>query len=51
MLAFISINGTVGGVVVFSDRIRQGVTSMIQDLKQLGVERTVMLTGDTNENA
>lgn len=51
MLTFISINGTVRGVVVFSDRIREGVTSMVQDLKQLEVERIVMLTGDIKENA
>lgn len=51
MLAFVAINGTVRGVVVFSDRIRQGVTSMVQELKELGVERTVLLTGDIKENA
>ena len=51
MLAFIAINGIVKGVVVFSDRIRQGVGSMVQDLMELGVERTIMLTGDVEENA
>lgn len=51
MFAFIVINGSAKGIVVFADRIRPGVTSMIESLKALGIKRTLMLTGDTIENS
>lgn len=51
MLAFVAINGNTKGAVVFGDRLRQNVLPMVEDLKALGIKRTVMLTGDTTENA
>lgn len=51
MIAFITINGTVRGVFVFGDRIRQDVPLMVKDLATLGVKQTVMLTGDSAVNA
>ena len=51
MFAFIVINGSAKGIVVFADRMRPGVLSMIDNLKALGIKRTVMLTGDTIENS
>jgi heavy metal translocating P-type ATPase len=51
MTAFIAINGNVKGAIIFGDRIRHGVTSMVRDLNKLGIMRTVMLTGDSKENA
>ncbi len=51
MIAFVGINEKVSGAIVFGDKIRQGVNSMIKDLSSLGVRQTVMLTGDNQENA
>jgi heavy metal translocating P-type ATPase len=50
LLTFVSIDSKPVGVIVFNDQIRAGVPSMIQKLHDLGIEETVMLTGDNSEN-
>jgi heavy metal translocating P-type ATPase len=44
--ALVLVDGEPAGVVLFSDRLRPGVARMVSDLRTLGVERIVMLTGD-----
>lgn len=51
MLAFVTINGILSGVLIFSDLIRPGVESMIHQLHDLGIKQSIMLTGDNLENA
>jgi heavy metal translocating P-type ATPase len=51
MLAFIGINRIPVGAVVYSDKIRTGVKLMMQRLYELGVKETVILTGDSFDNA
>jgi len=51
MLAFIGINRIPVGAVVFSDKIRTGVKIMMQRLFDLGIKETVILTGDSFDNA
>jgi heavy metal translocating P-type ATPase len=51
MLAFISINDKPAGAIVFGDEIRPKVRLMMQSLRNLGVKQTVMLTGDSSDNA
>jgi heavy metal translocating P-type ATPase len=51
LTSFVAIDGEPAGVVVFSDQIRPGVPAMMQRLRELGVEETVMLTGDNKVNA
>ncbi len=51
LTSFIAIDGRPAGAVVFTDQIRPGVSAMIQRLRELGVEETVMLTGDNKVNA
>ncbi len=51
MVAFVGINEKVSGAIVFGDKMRSGVQNMIKDLNSLGVKKTIMLTGDNNENA
>lgn len=51
LLTFVAIGSDPAGVIVFSDQLRAGVPSMIQRLHELGVEKTIMLTGDNVENA
>ncbi|HEV2225269.1 MAG TPA: heavy metal translocating P-type ATPase [Nitrososphaerales archaeon] len=51
LVSFIAVQGEPAGIIVFSDQLRPGVPSMIQSLSELGVEHTVMLTGDNRVNA
>ena len=51
LLTFVAIDEEPAGIIVFNDMIRAGVPAMIQRLRELGVQETVMLTGDNAENA
>ncbi|HYL65790.1 MAG TPA: heavy metal translocating P-type ATPase [Nitrosopumilaceae archaeon] len=51
MLAFVGINNKPAGVIVFEDKIRPDVNTMIKYLNELGVKQTIMLTGDNRDNA
>lgn len=45
-IVHVAVNGTYAGHIVISDRIKADAAETIDGLKQLGVEKTVMLTGD-----
>jgi heavy metal translocating P-type ATPase len=51
MIAFVGINNKPVGAIVFEDKIRPAVNSMMKHLKELGVKRIIMLTGDNLDNA
>ena len=51
MATFVAIDDKPAGVVVFTDQLRAGVPAMMMRLRELGVEQTVMLTGDNKVNA
>jgi heavy metal translocating P-type ATPase len=51
MVAFIAINGKLSGAIVFGDEIRPDVKIMIQNLREMGIKKTVLLTGDIKNNA
>ena len=51
MVALVNINETNAGIITFTDKIRDGVATMIQDLKKKGMKETIMLTGDSLDNA
>ena len=51
MLAFVNINNTPIGIIVFGDILRSGVKSMIKHFRKLGVKETVILSGDSYENS
>jgi heavy metal translocating P-type ATPase len=51
MVALININGKNAALIKFSDKIRDGVATMIQNLKKEGIRETVILTGDSLDNA
>lgn len=48
---FVSRQGEVLGLVAVQDRYRDGVTGLVDQLRDIGVERTAMLTGDNSETA
>lgn len=47
----IALNGKYAGHIVISDIIKENSKSAITELKKLGVEKTVMLTGDLQKSA
>jgi len=51
MLAYVTINGNLSGILIFSDLIRPNVESMIHRLNDLGIKKATMLTGDNLKNA
>ena len=51
MAVFVAINGQVVGSLQFVDEIRPQAALVIRQLKADGVERIVMLTGDSDEAA
>lgn len=51
LLTLVAIDSNLAGVIVLGDQIRGGAPAMIERLRELGVEETVMLTGDNAENA
>ena len=51
MVAFVGINNILVGAIIFGDKIRSGISVMMKRLQQLEVKETVMLTGDSFDNA
>lgn len=51
MVVLVNINGTNAGIIKFTDKIRDGVVGMIQNLRKEGIKETIMLTGDSLDNA
>ena len=51
MVVLVNINGTNAGIIKFTDKIRDGVVNMIQNLRKEGIKETIMLTGDSLDNA
>jgi len=51
MLAFVTIDEFLSGLLVFSDMMRPNAKSLIYKLKNLGMSQITMLTGDNLENA
>ena len=50
-ICFVSKDGEMLGYIVISDEVRENSRKAIEDLKALGVEKTVMLSGDRKERA
>lgn len=50
-LAFVAVDGRLAALLVFEDCVRPEAPRLMQRLQALGVQRLVMLTGDTPETA
>jgi heavy metal translocating P-type ATPase len=50
-IAYVGVDGRLAGAVEFADRLRHQVPGLLQRLAVLGVEETVMLTGDRQPRA
>ncbi|MEO8391643.1 MAG: heavy metal translocating P-type ATPase [Chloroflexota bacterium] len=51
LATYIAIDNQLAGLVTFKDQLRPGVPELMQRLRTLGIQRTVMLTGDNLEHA
>ncbi|HEX2778128.1 MAG TPA: heavy metal translocating P-type ATPase [Gemmatimonadaceae bacterium] len=49
--ALVSVDGAPAGVVVYADALRPGAHEVIDELRRLGVKRTILLSGDRAANA
>ena len=47
----VAINGEYAGHIVINDKVKEDSAEAVEQLRQLGVARTVMLTGDRRETA
>ena len=51
LATYIAIDNQLAGLVTFKDQLRPGVSELMERLRAMGVQRTVMLTGDNQEHA
>lgn len=50
-VVYIAVNGNFAGYITFADKIKPDAAEAVKKLKQLGVKKTVMLTGDKEQTA
>ena len=50
-IAYIGVDSRLAGMLVFEDHVRPEAQEVMQRLKEMGIRRTVMLTGDAPETA
>ncbi|QUH20048.1 heavy metal translocating P-type ATPase [Alkaliphilus sp. B6464] len=48
-IVYIAVNGKFAGSIIISDEIKEDSQKAIKELKNIGVNRTVMLTGDNKQ--
>lgn len=44
----VAADGIYGGYIIIDDRVKEGAKEAVEELYELGIEKTVMLTGDTD---
>ena len=50
-VVYISYGGAYAGAILISDRVKDGVKEALTALKEMGIRKTVMLTGDNRSTA
>ncbi|MHB8629871.1 MAG: heavy metal translocating P-type ATPase [Aggregatilineales bacterium] len=48
---YVAIDNKPSGYITFKDELRPGVADLMKKLRKMGIERTVMLTGDSQAHA
>ena len=48
-LVHVAVDGRYAGYIVISDEVKEDSKQAIQKLKELGIKKTVMLTGDAKQ--
>lgn len=49
--AYVAIGGRAAGVITYADALRPGLPEFFAELHRLGLRRTILLSGDRQENA
>ena len=49
--AFVAIDGALAGTIDYADRMRESLRPLLTRLRSLGVQRTLLLSGDHEQNA
>lgn len=49
--AYVAVNGRFAGVVAYDEQLRDDVPAILADLKSLGIQRALLLSGDHADNA
>ena len=50
-IVYVAVEGSFAGVIVIADSVKEGAREAIAGMKQVGVKKCVMLTGDRREAA
>lgn len=48
---YVAVNGEYAGAIYFADQVREEAKKTLRELKQMGIVKTVMLTGDRRATA
>lgn len=48
---FLAIDGDIAGYITLQEELREGIGDLVQKLNKIGINKTVILTGDNEENA
>ena len=48
--AFVAVDGALAGVITYADGLRPGIERFMSDLRETGIRRTVLLSGDSAAN-
>jgi heavy metal translocating P-type ATPase len=48
--AYVAVDGRAAGIIEYADRARPGLAGFLERLRGLGIRRTVLLSGDNQEN-
>ena len=51
LAAAVAVDGKLAGVLILSDELRAGTEALLDELRNLGIERIVLATGDRHEVA
>lgn len=49
--AYVAVDGALAGTLEYADRLRPSASTVIEDLRRLGVRRTLLLSGDSQVNS
>ena len=48
--AFVAVDGSLAGVIVYADALRSGIDRLMAELRAAGFQKTVLLSGDSRAN-
>jgi P-type E1-E2 ATPase len=48
--AYVAIDGQLKGLIEYADRVRDGIDSLVSELRRIGIRHVLLLSGDRMEN-